>query len=327
MTSPARASTATPAAIWTALVIVYIVWGSTYLAIRVVVETAPPMLFMGMRFVAAAALLGAFLGWRLGVGALRVTPRQLAGAGLVGALLLVCGNGFVAVAEQTVPSGLAALLIAAVPLWLVTMRSVSGDRPRIVTLVGTLVGFLGLTVLVLPGGHEGSIETWGVVLILIASLCWSIGSFFSPRLPVPGNALVATVWEMLIGGVLLLIVGGFRGEYSGFSVSEVSGQSWVALAYLAVVGSVVAYSAYVWLLGNAPISLTATYAYVNPVVAVILGALILSESVTAAIMLGGLIVVAGVALVVSAERPRAKAAKAAESPETGELEPVASGGH
>jgi drug/metabolite transporter (DMT)-like permease len=303
----ARPVAPTAVAVWTALITVYLVWGSTYLAIRVVVDTAPPLLAMGARFLAAGLLLAAFLLVRRGRSALRVTRRQLGGAALVGILLLLCGNGGVAVAEQTVPSGIAALLVAATPLWLVVLRRLARDRIARLTLVGTLVGFVGIAVLVLPGGltsPDGSpVRAWGLVVVVVAAACWALGSFLSSRIPMPGDAFVATTWEMLAGGVGLLLSGSVSGELADLDLGAVSGAAWAWLAYLVLVGSLVAFSAYVWLLAHAPISLTATYAYVNPVVAVLLGALVLGEPITAAVVAGGAVVVLGVGLVVTSERP------------------------
>ncbi len=303
----ARPAAPTAVAVWTALITVYLVWGSTYLAIRVVVDTAPPLLAMGARFLAAGLLLAAFLLVRRGRSALRVTRRQLGGAALVGVLLLLCGNGGVAVAEQTVPSGIAALLVAATPLWLVVLRRLARDRIARLTLVGTLVGFVGIAVLVLPGGltsPDGSpVRAWGLVVVVVAAACWALGSFLSSRIPMPGDAFVATTWEMLAGGVGLLLSGSVSGELADLDLGAVSGAAWAWLAYLVLVGSLVAFSAYVWLLAHAPISLTATYAYVNPVVAVLLGALVLGEPITAAVVAGGAVVVLGVGLVVTSERP------------------------
>jgi drug/metabolite transporter (DMT)-like permease len=303
----ARPAAPTAVAVWTALITVYLVWGSTYLAIRVVVDTAPPLLAMGARFLAAGLLLAAFLLVRRGRSALRVTRRQLGGAALVGILLLLCGNGGVAVAEQTVPSGIAALLVAATPLWLVVLRRLARDRIARLTLVGTLVGFVGIAVLVLPGGltsPDGSpVRAWGLVVVVVAAACWALGSFLSSRIPMPGDAFVATTWEMLAGGVGLLLSGSVSGELADLDLGAVSGAAWAWLAYLVLVGSLVAFSAYVWLLAHAPISLTATYAYVNPVVAVLLGALVLGEPITAAVVAGGAVVVLGVGLVVTSERP------------------------
>ncbi len=302
-------------AVWGALLIVYVVWGSTYLAIRVVVETAPPLLSMGVRFLAAGAILALLVAVRRGPRALAVTRRELASAGLIGVLLLLGGNGLVAVAEETVPSGLAALLVAATPLTLVWLRAVTGDRPRAATLAGTLLGFVGIAVLTLPGGKEVGAEAWGVGLVLVATVCWAHGSFFSSRITLPANAFVATAWEMLLGGAALAVAGLLRGELVGFEVAGVAPRAWVALVYLVIAGSLAAFSAYVWLLGNAPISLVSTYAYVNPVVAVLLGALLLQEPVTGSILLGGAVVVVAVALVVSTERPKRTDPRADPVPE------------
>lgn len=295
---------ATPGAVWAALVVVYLVWGSTYLAIRILVETMPPLLSAGARFVVAALILGTVIALRSGVSALRVDRRQLGAAAIVGTLLCLGGNGLVTLGEQTVPSALAALIVAVVPLWVVLLRTATGDRPRAMTYGGVLLGFLGLVVLVVPGSDVGGATVAGVLTIVAATVCWAVGSFFSARLPLPPNTYVASTWEMLTGGAVMLLLALGRGEASGLDVGAFSARSWLALAYLITFGSLLAFTSYVWLLSNAPISLVATYAYVNPVVAVILGALILAEPVTAAILIGGGIVVAGVAIVVSTERPR-----------------------
>lgn len=291
-----------PAALWCALGVVYVAWGSTYLGIRVVVEDMPPLISAGARFLTAAVLMGTFLALRSGPRVLRVRPRELRGAAIVGVLLLGGGNGGVVLGERTVPSGIAALLVAMVPLWLILLRFASGARPRLLTWAGVLVGFVGLAVLVLPGGGAGG-TTAGILIIVGASLSWSVGSFMSQRMPMPANPFVATVWEMLAAAIALLAIGTVSGERLG-DFGDASTSSWIALGYLVVFGSIVAYSAYVWLLQNAPLSLVSTYAYVNPVVAVLLGALILAEPLTGAIVTGGAIVVLGVALVVRAERPR-----------------------
>lgn len=300
--------------VWIALVIVYIVWGSTYLGIRYVVETMPPLVSAALRFLTATLLLAAVLVVRHGPAVLRVQPRRLATAALAGVLLLAGGNGMVSVAEQHLSSGLAALLVASVPLWLVVFRWGTGDRPAQATIAGVLTGFGGLALLTLTNGG-GSGSPVGVAAILLASLSWSIGSFLSARLPMPDNPFTATVYEMAAGGVVLLAVGFGRGER--LRLGEVSTASWLALAYLIVFGSLVAFTSYVWLLGNAPISLVSTYAYVNPAVAVLLGVVLAGEHATWVILLGGLIIIAGVGLVVSTERRRP-----APAPET---EPIASG--
>jgi drug/metabolite transporter (DMT)-like permease len=284
---------------WAALVVVYVVWGSTYLGIRIVIETVPPLLGGGMRFVIAAVVLAAVLVWREGLGVLRVPAPGLRSAVLVGVLLLTGGNGMVAIAEQHISTGLAALLVASVPLWLVIFRLGTGDRPSVVTVFGVILGFSGVALLSVlgDGGPSGGA---GIAIILLASLAWSVGSFLSGRLPLPANSFVASVYEMAAGGLMLLVIGLVRGERLDFG--QVSARSWLALAYLVVFGSLLAFTSYVWLLGTAPISLVGTYAYVNPAVAVVLGALVLDESVDRTTLAGGAVIILGVGLVVSTER-------------------------
>lgn len=304
--------------VWTALATIYVVWGSTYLGIMVVIETIPPLFSGGMRFVVAAPLLALGLLWRRGRAAFRMTRREFLGAAVVGVLLLTGGNGMVAVAEQHISSGLAALLVAAVPLWLVLLRVAVRDRPRTLTLIGVLVGFAGVAALSLTGGTGGS-STAGILIITAASLSWSIGSFVSGRIPMPKDPFAASTVEMLAGGVALFVLAVASGER--LDLARVSGPSWAGLGYLILVGSLIGFTSYVWLLGNAPISLVATYAYVNPVVAVVLGVLLLGETVTTGMTVGGLVIVLGVALVVSTER-RGTATPAAE--QEAEPEPVRS---
>jgi drug/metabolite transporter (DMT)-like permease len=296
----ARASSA---AIWAALATVYVVWGSTYLAIRVVVQAGiPPLLGMGTRFLAAAVILLGFLAGRGGLRALKITRRELAAAAVVGALLLLGGNGLVAVAEKTVPSGLAALIVGAVPLWFVLLRVAGGERPGGLTWLGVLVGFAGVAAISLPRGGIEGVQAWGILVVLAATLCWAFGSYLSPRLRLPRGAMLATAYEMLAGGAIMTAVGLAVGEPSDLNAAAVPAEGWVALAYLVLVGSILGYTAYIFALGNAPLSVVGTYAYVNPVVAVVLGALILDEPVTAVVLGGGLLVVGGVALVLRGER-------------------------
>lgn len=300
----ARPSTAQ---VWANLVTVYVVWGSTYLAIRVVVQAGlPPLIGMGARFVLAALLLGTILVWRRpgGLRRLQVSRHELAAAAAVGTLLAAWGNGVVAVAEQTVPSGLAALLIASVPLLLVVLRLLRRDRPPPLVWLGVVIGFAGVALLALRGGGIADVQPWGVGLMVVAAACWSVGSFFSPIWGVPRDALVATTYEMAIGGTVAVVAGFALGEGPDLDPAAVPARGWVALGYLVVVGSMLAYSAYAWLLQNAPISLTGTYAYVNPAVAVALGALVLHEPVTGVVLAGGGLAILGVALVVTAESVR-----------------------
>jgi drug/metabolite transporter (DMT)-like permease len=295
---------ASGAMIWTALVVIYIVWGSTYLAIRVVVDAdIPPMLAMASRFLVAGVLLAAILALKSGRRRLRITGREALGAATVGLLLLAFGNGAVAVAEQTIPSGLAALLVAAIPLWLMVLRVGSGERPRALTWVGVLIGFGGAALLALSGGNT-SAKPLSVVILVLGTISWAVGSRYSPRLGLPRDPLVTALYEMLFGGTAMVVLGVLRGEPGRLHLDRIDGSGWIALGYLVVFGSLLAYSAYSYLLANAPISLIGTYAYVNPAVAVFLGWLILNEHITWQILLGGAVIIIGVALVVTSERRR-----------------------
>ena len=291
--------------VWTALGLVYVVWGSTYLAIAYVVDTLPALLSASLRFAVAGLLLAAYLRLRRGRSAFRATRREALGAVGVGALLLLGGNGLVSLAEQRdVPSGLAALLVAAVPLWVVLLRSASGDRPARRTLLGVALGFVGVAVLLLPGARPEGVELLPALMVVGSSVLWSIGSFTATRIALPADALLTTTLQMVGGTVALGIAGAARGER--FDAGAVSGQSVAALAYLIVFGSLVAFTAYSWLLGVAPVSQVATYAYVNPVVAVLLGVLVAGESVEAVTLVGGAVTVLAVAVVVGEEGRRSR---------------------
>ena len=293
----------TPAAwrTWTALGLVYVVWGSTYLAIRFVVDSLPALLTASSRFLVAAVLVTVFLLLRRGVAVFRSTPRQLVNAVAIGGLLLCGGNGGVTLAEQAhLPSGLAALLVAGVPLWVVVLRASGRDWPTPITVVGVLLGFVGLAVLLLPGARPAGVPALAAMTVVGSSLAWSVGSFVATRVALPPDPLAATVGEMMGGAAGLLLVGLARGEH--FEASRVTGNSVLALAYLVVFGSVVAFTAYSWLLGTAPVSKVATYAYVNPVVAVLLGAAVVGEPLSGTTLVGGAITVLAVAVVVSERR-------------------------
>ena len=312
-----------------ALGIVYVVWGSTYLGIRVVVHEAPPLTAMGLRFMTAGLLLGLVLSFKGGWRRVVVRPREIAGAALLGLMLPMLGNGLVSVGEDMgAPSGATALLIAIAPLIIVVFRALSGDRPKAMSVAGVLLGFAGLAYLVLAGrGSGGDLPLVPALIILFAATCWGFGSFIQPRLVLPRDVFVTTVYEMFCGGVIMVTVGALSGERF---TADYSLTTWGALSYLVVFGSMLAFTAYVWLLANAPISLVATYAYVNPVVAVFLGWLVLGETVSLPIVVGGGIVVLAVAIVITAERPRRKPLPETPAPETvqavlsphGEAEPV-----
>jgi drug/metabolite transporter (DMT)-like permease len=307
--SPPR--TASPIAIWSALGAVYVIWGSTYLAIAIAVQTLPPLLSAGLRFCLAGLVLLAFIAARRG---LRVAREQLLGAAIVGLLLLVGGNGFVVLAERTVPSGLAALIIASVPLWIVVFRRLAGDRIHASIFIGVAVGFAGVAFLVVPRGSGGTADGGGLLLLLVASVSWALGTFLAPRLRLPGDALLSTGIQQLAGGIVLLMLGAAMGESGHLEPSTWSANSLLALGYLVVFGSLVAFTAYSWLLQHAPVSLVSTYAYVNPVVAVFLGALVLAEPVTPSILIGAAIIVAAVAFIVTREGARQRAARESAEP-------------
>jgi drug/metabolite transporter (DMT)-like permease len=287
-----------------ALLTVYVVWGSTYLGIRVVVAEAPPLLAMGTRFAMAGVLLGLLLMLRGGWSRLLVTRRQLLSCAFLGLMLPLLGNGVVSIAEQDVPSGIAALLVATTPLTITVFRALARDRPSRWTVLGVLVGFAGVGFLVLAGrgSTDAEIPLGPTLLVLVAATCWGFGSWMQPRLELPEDPFVMTSWEMLAGGLMTVATGAVLGER--LDLASYSTKAWVAWAYLIVFGSMVAFTGYVWVLGRAPISLVATYAYVNPVVAVFLGALLLDEPVTVAILVGGAVIVVGVAVVITAERRR-----------------------
>ncbi|MCU1590776.1 MAG: EamA family transporter [Frankiales bacterium] len=289
--------------VWTALGIVYVVWGSTYLAIRYVVTSLPPLLTASSRFALAAAALAAYLLVRRGRVGLSASRRQYRNAGIVGLLLLLGGNGGVTLAEDSgLPSGLTALLVAAVPLWVVLLRMADRDRPAARTLVGVAIGFVGLAVLLAPGARPEHVSAGAAVLVLGSSFLWSLGSYLATRLDLPREPLVASVAEMVGGAIGLAVVGALRSESVDFSRVELS--SVLALVYLVVFGSLVAFTAFSWLLGVAPVSKVATYAYVNPVVAVGLGALLVGEKVTLTSLVGGALTIVAVAVVVSEEGRR-----------------------
>ena len=299
----------------TGLLVVYVVWGSTYLAIRVMVETMPPLLGAGARFaLAGAVMLGVLtIRRRRGFAVARITGRELASAVVVGTLLCFLGNGLVTVAEQHVPSGLAALLVGSVPMWVVLLRSATGDRVLPGTLGGVAVGFGGLALLLLPGSRPAGAALGSALLVVFAAACWASGSFLSTRVPLPRAALQSTGWQMLGGGMTMTVTGLVAGEGGSVDFGTFSTRSLLAFAYLVLIGSLVAFSAYAWLLQHAPISLVATYAYVNPVVAVLLGWLILDEQITVTTAVGATVVVASVWWIVRA-RPAGGAARAAPAP-------------
>jgi drug/metabolite transporter (DMT)-like permease len=286
--------------VWTALWIVYIVWGSTYLAIRYMVDTMPPLFGAGVRFVLVGAILLPFLAFTRGVGVLRPTRAELLSCAFVG-LMLPGANAVISVAEQKVPSGLAALLVASIPLWVILLRRAGGESVRGRSIGAVMVGFAGVALLVRP---QGSATLVALLACVGAAVMWACGSFASPRIALPRDPLVSVAWQSLLGGLMCLLAALVAGELGDLHPGRWSTDSVLGLAYLITFGSLLAYTAYAWLLQNAPVSKVSTYAYVNPVIAVFLGWLFLSEPVSALTLLGAGIIVASVALVLRVESSR-----------------------
>ncbi|HUF02284.1 MAG TPA: EamA family transporter [Gaiellaceae bacterium] len=301
MSAPARH-------VWAALLVVYVVWGSTYLGIKIVVETMPPLVSAGGRFLAAAALLAAVLAFR--GRSLRITRRELGGAAVAGVLLLTLGVGVVHVAETRIDSSVAAMIAGTVPLQVILMRLAAGESPARATRLSTVAGLAGLGLVVTPGLGEGSTAV-GLAVMIGASISWSTGSFLSRRLTLPRDPFVATVYEMAAGGALLTGASLAVGEWHDLDSGAFAAGSVAAWLYLVVAGSLVGFTAYAWLLQVAPISLVVTHQYVNPLVAIALGVLFLGERPSLWALAGALLVIGSVYVAVRAESPpRAAAAQA-----------------
>lgn len=275
---------------WTALVTVYILWGSTYLGIAVAGETIPPLFAASTRFVTAGALMAVVV--RVRGGSLRVSRRAFASCVLVGCLL-PGANAVLFFAERHVATGLASLIIASVPLWIVLFRLAARERLPWQALLGVGIGFAGVAVLAHPSGGS---HLPGIVLCLVSSVMWATGSVVSARAPMPDDPFAATAYEMLAGGLVMLVPSIFTVHHFSPSAGSIAG--W---AYLVTFGSVIGYTAYVWLLANAPLGLVSTYAYVNPIVAIVLGVAFRGEQLTWQLLTGAIVIVAAVALVVRRE--------------------------
>lgn len=293
---------------WLALLIVWFVWGSTYLGIRVAVETIPPLLMAGTRYLVAGVLMLAVAGPRHATGAKRPTWRQVRSTVIVGALMLVGGNGLLSVGERSVNSGLAALVVATVPVWMVLINAVVTKTRVSRAVLGALaLGIVGIAVLV--GWPDGKISVGGVVIILIASVLWAAGTVYARGASMPANLAVMTALEMLAGGVLLYVFGAIRGEFGSLRFADVSTSSLVGLIWLIFAGSIVAFTAYVYANSTLPTDLVATYAYVNPIVAVVIGALLGQEALHLNVLVGGAIIIGSVALIVTSGRSRSSGSK------------------
>jgi drug/metabolite transporter (DMT)-like permease len=265
------------------------------------VETVPPLLGAGFRFLIAGAIFLAFLAAKRGVGAIGFSGRELLAAFAVGTLLCFGGNGLVTVAEQDVPSGIAATLIASVPLWIILFRRVSRDPINSIALLGVLIGFAGVGILMLPGERPAGLTIGPMLVVVAAAACWAIGSYYGRGWSLPRDTMLSTALQMLTSGALMVVVGAGFGEFSDVDPGSFSTKSIAGFIWLVTAGSLVAYTAYTWLLKNAPVSKVATYAYVNPVVAIFLGWILLDETITGTIIVGASLIVASVALVVSRE--------------------------
>ncbi len=279
---------------------IYLIWGSTYLAIRLAIDTLPPFLMAGTRFIIAGAVL--FI-WARARGVPAPTRRNWLGAAAIGALLLTFGNGAVVWSEQRVPSGLVALVVATVPVWTVVVEWIrpGGHRPTGGVVVGLLVGLGGVALLVAPGRIAGGarIDPVAAMALTFGSIAWSVGSVYSKRAPLPRSPQLATAMEMLSGGVGLLLGGLVSGELAAFAPAGVTLRSALAMLYLIVFGSLIAFTAFVWLLGVSTPARVSTYAYVNPAVAVILGWALAGEPLSARTLIAAAIIVAAVVMITS----------------------------
>jgi len=301
------------AAIAVAFATVYVVWGSTYLAIRFAIETMPPFAMAAVRFFTAGVLLYGWARWR---GAVRPTASQWRSTAVIGACLLLGGNGLVVWAEQTVPSGIAALIVATVPLWIVALSWIGGKRPTGKVVLGLAIGMAGIGLLVGPSelGAPAAFDMFGVLALIAAAGSWSAGSLFATRADLPESSTLGTAMQMICGGLCLGLAAVIRRE--SFDLSEASAVSMAALGYLIVFGSIIGYSAYVWLLRYVDPAKVSTYAYVNPVVAVLLGWWLANEEFTARTLVAAGVIVAAVGLITTAKSAKGQPVRGSAGAET-----------
>ncbi len=294
--------------IWLALIALYIVWGSTYLGIKIAIETIPPFFHAGIRFLISGIIL---VVWQRAAGQQMPTRKQWGSTAIIGTLLLLGGNGLVAWAEQFIPSGIAALIIGSIPMFLVVAEALrpGGVKPNWQAIVGLLIGFTGIFILIGPSEISGSttrLNPFGVAALLSAAVFWTIGSIYSKTADLPKSSLMSTGAQMLMGSISLFIVSLITGELNGWDVTAVSTRSLYGLSYLIFVGSLIGFVSYGWLLQNAPISLVATYAYVNPIVAVLLGSWLASEKLEPHIWLATGIIIGSVMFINSRSKPKVR---------------------
>jgi drug/metabolite transporter (DMT)-like permease len=285
--------------IWIALLTVYIFWGGTYLFIHFAVETIPPFLMAGSRFLLAGAILYI---WRRLAGDPAPTRGQWLRAAVVGLLLLLGGNGLLSLAEQHVATGISSLIIGSVPLWMTSMEALrpGGVRPRLLGVIGLVIGFGGIALLVAPslmGGKSVNAPLLGVITLLCSAFFWSLGSIYSTIAHLPDSTLLSTGMQMLAGGAGLYLVGTFTGEWHMLVLANITTRSWLSMLYLVLFGSMAAYTAYAWVLRAAPVSLVSTYAYVNPLVAILLGSLFAQETLTVHVLVSAAIIIGSVVLI------------------------------
>ena len=293
--------------IWIALIAVYITWGSTYLAIRFAVETIPPFLMAGVRFLIAGAILYA---WRRLSGDSLPNRIQWRSAAIVGLFLLLGGNGGVVWAEQRVASGITALIVGSAPLFMVLIDALrpGGQRPNWQTASGVLVGFLGIALLIGPSqwtGNHLQMDTAGVAVLMLASIFWAIGSLYNRGAQLPDSPLLGTSMEMLAGSAGLFVMGTLTGEWGQLNLAAIAPRSIWGLLYLITFGSMVGYASYTWLLRVAPTPLVSTYAYVNPLIAILLGSLLAKEALTPRLLVAALVIIGALALINTGRARRA----------------------
>jgi drug/metabolite transporter (DMT)-like permease len=297
-----RRSTASPLSVWGGLLVLYLAWGSTYLGIKVAMDALPPFVMGTFRFVPAGILLTVLVAVRHRRTIRRPTVRQVRDSAIVAGFLLIGGTGLVAWSEQTIPTGVAALLIGLMPMWLAVFGRLLFREPvQPLVAVGIVTGVVGVAILVWPMGGVGRLDPAGLAVLIMSPMLWALGTLYAARRAVlPAPALFATGIEMIAGAVLFAIVAAITGEWEGFDVASVSATSWLGVAYLVVVGSLIGYTTFSWIITAAPLSRVSTYAYVNPVVAVVLGSIILGESLTARTVLAAAVITTAVVLIVTA---------------------------
>ncbi len=302
---------ASPLAIWAGLIVLYLVWGSTYLGMKLAIDTVPPFVMGFLRFVPAGLLLAGGVALRDRRSIRRPSAIQVRDASIVGAMLLLGGAGLVAWGQQTIATGIAALLIGLVPMWLAVFgRILFGERIPMLAAVGIAVGLVGVAILAWPAGDVGPLDPAGLAALIVSPMLWSLGTLYATkRALLPRPALFSTSIQMIAGGLAYLVAAVLTGQLAGFDLGAVSATSWLGIGYLVVVGSLVGFTTYAWLLTVAPLGRIATYAYVNPVVAVILGSIVLGEPLTIRTVVAAAVIVLAVALIVTARGRSARMAQ------------------